>query len=919
MKYDQSSSTQEIVQDIATLLGSRANLHGDLPAIETEAGDTVTYSELHRRVSSIGASLLSAKLKSKGRRPRVGIVLPNGSSMTTALLGVTVSGEAAPFNPASTASEFDMYFESAGIDALLVNSEDNGPAVSIAEKRGLPLLRLSGRGQLAGFEDSSGLISAPNGDDIALVLMTSGSTGRPKLVPLTHMNVCKSASDVCQSLNLGTADRCLSMWEQYHVGGLVDLLLAPLFSGGCIISTSGFNARSFFELLRDKKPTWFQAVPTTLNELLNQASRNAFPSRPNTLRFVRSVAAALPPRQMRDVEELLGVPVIQTFGMTEAGPLIASTALPPAIRKPGSVGRSCGTEIRIVETAASERPGHGEVAVRGTNVFRGYENDDAANRSAFRDGWFLTGDVGYIDADGDLFLTGRIKQMINRGGEKVNPQEVDDVLLSHPAVAEAASFAVKHKTLGEDIGAAVVLKQAVTTEELRNYLSTELSAFKVPSQIVLLERLPRNPVGKVDRLALARTIEQSRAEVGHVAPRNELEDFIADLWSKELSADFVGVHDDFSALGGDSLSSVRIWMALEASLDGTIPEEVLATSSTVAGLAKALADGGLRLKGETAGAVSDNPRIKDVTSILSSVKAGSVGIENDSRLPVDRLADVSSPNELRILQDAMTLYGTPSELVQLLGQTRHAQPGGARSLGFVALIGLRLRQQRWRRHLAREIAAAPAADQWKRTVISNDITHYSNGTADVSQKTLIVGFSGNQMRLMIPTYRILNCIDPGKFDLLLLCDRKRSMFSQSVEGAGSTLDELVEFVRRFVSDKKFRRAVSFGTSGGGLPAIHTAVDLGWSKAITVGSASPARSPELAAKLERLAATPASRHTNILATFGANARDADAANQLKCIFPTLTLHPEPRFPHHNLLHELYRNGQLATFLDMVLND
>ncbi|WP_457940343.1 non-ribosomal peptide synthetase [Mesorhizobium sp. 10J20-29] len=910
---------QEIIQDIATLLRSRAELHGDLSAIETEAGETVTYSELHRRASSIGASLLSARLKRRGRRPRVGIVLPNGSSMTIALLGITIVGEAAPFNSASTAAEFDMYFENAGIDALLVNSEDDGPAVSIAEKRGIPLLRLSERGQLGGFEGLSAFVSPPKSDDIALVLMTSGSTGRPKLVPLTHMNVCTSARDVCLSLSLGTADRCLSMWEQYHVGGLVDLSLAPLLSGGCIISTSGFNARSFFDLLPAQKPTWFQAVPTTLNELLNQASRNGAALRPNTLRFVRSVAAPLPPALMRDVEELLGAPVIQTFGMTEAGPLIASTALPPAIRKPGSVGRSCGAEIRIFEPAAPEKPRHGEVAVRGANVFHGYENDDAANRSAFRDGWFLTGDIGYFDADGDLFLTGRIKQMINRGGEKINPQEIDDVLLSHPAVAEAASFAVKHRTLGEDVAVGVVLKHPVTTEELQKYLGTQLSSFKVPSRIVVLDRLPRNPVGKIDRLALAGTTEKAHAEVGHVAPRNDLEAFIANLWSEELSAGLVGIYDDFSALGGDSLSSVRIWMALEASLDGVIPKEALANASTVAGLAKALVDSGLSLKGQTAGADSDTPRVKGVASILSAVKAGSVGIENDSRLLVDRLEDVSSPNELRMLQDAMTLYGTPSELSQLLDQTRHGQPGRARSTGIVASIGLRLRQERWRRQLAREIAAAPAASQWKRTVISNDIIHYSNGAADVSEKTLIVGFSGNQMRLMIPTYRILNCIDPGKFDLLLLCDRKRSMFSQGAEGAGSTLEEIVEFARRFVADTNFPRTVSFGTSGGGLPAIHTAVDLGWSKAITVGSASPARSLELAARLKRLAATTASQHTKILATFGANARDADAANQLRSIFPTVSLYPEPRFPQHNLLHELYKNGQLAAFMEMVLND
>jgi len=906
------------IQDIATLLGSRADMNGDLPAIETEAGEIITYSQLFEKTSHIGASLISARIRSRRSRLRIGIVLPNGSSMAVALLGVSLVAEATPFNPASTASEFDIYFERTGIDALLVSSEEKGPAVPIAEKRGIPLLRLSRSGQLAGFSPTSSTVPLCNPDHIALLLMTSGSTGRSKLVPLTHKNVCTSAADVCRSLALATDDRCLSMWEQYHIGGLVDLLLAPLLSGGCVISTSGFDAKAFFDMLRDRKPTWFQAVPTTLNDLVNQAARNSISCRPNQLRLVRSVAAALPPSVMIRVEELLGVPVIQTFGMTEAGPLIASTALPPAVRKPGSVGRSCGPEIKIEKAAATGTASeHGEVAVRGANVFSGYENDDESNRSAFRDGWFFTGDIGYVDRDGDLFLTGRIKQMINRGGEKVNPQEIDDVLLSHPAIAEAASFAVKHKTLGEDVGVAVVLRQPITTEALRKFLGTQLSAFKVPSRIIVLERLPRNPVGKIDRLALASAVESIQSEIGHVAPHSDLEVLIASLWSKELNVEFVGVHDDFSLLGGDSLSSVRIWIALEACLDGPIPKGAIAYASTVAGLAKVLEEAAIHLNAEAADGLSKNTT--KGTSVLTSDMAGRVGIENDPGLVVKKLENIGSPNELRMLQDALTLYRTPSELVQLLGQTRHARLGRASRIGLVASFSLRRSHQRWSRHLSRDIATAPAAAQWKRTVISNEIMHYSSGSVDASQKTLIVGFSGNQMRLMVPTYRILNCIDPARFDLLLLCDPKRSMFWQGVDGAGPTFDGVAEFCRRFVQKWNFRRTITFGTSGGGMIAIHAAVKLGLSKAIAVGPASPARHHEIAGELKKLAASPLPNNTKILVAYGTNARDTDAANQLKEIFQSLSLHPEPRFTNHNLLNELQKGGQLATFMKMVLSD
>jgi acyl-CoA synthetase (AMP-forming)/AMP-acid ligase II len=292
---------------------------------------------------------------------------------------------------------------------------------------GIRVLRLSPDGGLAGTR-GDGPVPSPAPDDVALVLLTSGSTGRAKSVPLTHRNVCASARDVAASMSLGSSDRCLAMWEQYHVGGLVDLLLAPLVSGGVVICTPGFRTDEALRLLAEARPTWFQVVPTTLGDLVAQVRRDGRGRPGGSLRLLRSVAAALPPRLMAEAEETFSVPVLQTFGMTEAGPLITSTLPPPAPRKPGSVGRSCGCEIRIVDSGwVALPPGQtGQVAIRGPNVFSGYEDDAAANAAQFRDGWFLTGDLGRLDPEGDLFLVGRLKQLINRGGEKVNPQEVDD-------------------------------------------------------------------------------------------------------------------------------------------------------------------------------------------------------------------------------------------------------------------------------------------------------------------------------------------------------------------------------------------------------------------------------------------------------------------------------------------------------------
>jgi acyl-CoA synthetase (AMP-forming)/AMP-acid ligase II/acyl carrier protein len=898
--------------DIVNLLASRSESDGRAVALETETGEKLSYALLFQKASAIGASIAAANLSARRRRPRIGIVMANGSQLAVALLGVTFAAEAAPFNPASTPSEFDMYFGRADIDAVLVSAAENGPAVSIAERRGLPLLRISENGDIVGVDPATTGFAKADRDDIALVLMTSGSTGLPKLVPLSHGNVCTSAGDVCRSIGLGRDDRCLSMWEQYHIGGLVDLLLAPLFSGGSVICTRGFDAALFFKILQESRPTWCQVVPTTLNELIGYAERHSIECKPSSLRLVRSVAAALPPSLMQSAETTFGVPVIQTFGMTEAGPLIASTALPPAVRKPGSVGRSCGAEIRIVgpEGDDAARGKVGEVAVRGPNVFNGYENDADANRSAFRDGWFHTGDIGYIDGYGDLFLTGRVKQLINRGGEKVNPQEVDDALLTHPAVVEAAAFSVKHKTLGEDVAAAVVLRQTLTQNQLRDFLAERLSSFKIPGRIMMLDRLPRNPVGKIDRLALAGIVNAARVDAGHVPPRNAAEAFLVQLWSRELAVDDVGVHDDFARLGGDSLSGMRIILALEKALGRLVPNDIFARHSTVAGLAGALAREGFSLE-TTADSASEA-----AAAALVRIETGVPGQAADPAAVLEQIAKVGSATELRAAQDAMSVYATPGELRYLIGRGHGALPGGARRLGPLARIGLRLRHGRWRRKIARDLRGVPQQSSWQRMAISEMMLHYKGGAPDDAGKTLIVGFTGNQLRLMLPTYHILNCFDPDRFELLLLNDPERKMFIGGVEGAGSTIEEVCQFVETFAARREFRRVVTLGTSGGGLAAVICAINGGFSKAITIGSASPARHPVFAEKLASLKSNPT---TSIVAAFADNPRDADAANQLKGILPETSLLKDKRFTSHNLLFELQRVGELARFLNSIVKD
>lgn len=899
--------------DVATLLAKRARTHADRPAIETPEHETLSYAALGEHVAAIAAGLHAAGIRSRRPRPRIAIVMPNGAAMAVALLGVTTVGEAAPFNPASTAAELDLYFRNTGVDAVLMRADDHGPAVAVAEASGLPILRLTSGLGIAGFERAAAIPPPAGPDNVALVLLTSGSTGRPKIVPLSHRNVCVSARDVCRSLRLTEADRCLCMWEQYHIGGLVDLLLAPLSSGGSVIATAGFDAPRFFELLRSKSPTWFQGVPPTLNELVQYARRRQLDVAPHSLRLVRSVAAALTPSLMQEIERLFQVPVIQTFGMTEAGPLITSTALPPAARTPGSVGRSCGPEIRIVpgRVPLHEDRAAGEVTIRGENVFAGYENDDEANRLAFRDGWFFTGDMGYLDEAGNLFLTGRIKQLINRGGEKINPQEVDDALACHPAVAEAATVAVPHKTLGEDVAAAVALKAAVTAEELRRFLEPRIAAFKIPRQILLLDRLPRNPVGKIDKIAVSGMLAAARAETGHVAPRNELEALIAGIWEQELGIPSVGVHDDFTALGGDSLSSVRVLLALEQGLGMRVPQQVFSTASTIATIAGELAHLGARPLAVAMGG-------KAIEPLLAATRTGTESVEESPDAARQRLENASTTGDLTSSHDSMSLYSTPAELKRLLELTRRTRPGRrATGLGWRDAFRLRRQHAQWRRGVLRSITAAPAADAWRRERIGRSGFLYSAGGSPRS-KTLVVGFGGNYLRLMVPAHSVLVNLDPERIDLLLLADERRSLFVHGIDGIADSLTGLCDHVHQLAATRGYPRVVSLGTSSGGPAAIYAAIRCHWPRAVAIGPGSPSRHPDMAVALRSVVPLHANRPTDIIVATTANTRDTDAALQLRSLFPDLVFEQDTRFDVHNLLHELERRGELRAFLARMVN-
>ena len=466
-------------------------------------------------LASLAASV-AATLAERGiDGGRVAIVLPNGPEMATAFLTVAAICCAAPLNPAYKADEFEFYLSDLKPAAIILAADGPPAAAEVATRLGIPILHLTtNEGDAAGLFRLEGAASgspkpirAAGPDDPALVLHTSGTTARPKIVPLTNANIVASARHIARSLALSPADTCLNVMPLFHIHGLIAAVTASLSAGAAVCCTTGFNAFKFAELLREVKPTWYTAVPTMHQAILMRMRGNPEQARAAKLRLIRSSSASLPPQVMAELEDVFGAPVIEAYGMTEAAHQMASNPLPPRARKPGAVGIAAGPEVAIMDDTNTILPQGevGEVVIRGPNVTPGYDNNPDANAKAFTDGWFRTGDQGRLDEEGYLFLTGRLKEQINRGGEKLSPLEVDVVLLDHPAIAQACTFGIPHDKLGEEVGAVVVLRpdMVATEAEIRDFVATRLAAFKVPRRVLVRDDIPKGATGKIQRIGLA--------------------------------------------------------------------------------------------------------------------------------------------------------------------------------------------------------------------------------------------------------------------------------------------------------------------------------------------------------------------------------------------------------------------------------
>ncbi len=481
-------------------------------AITDVHGSGLTYAALRSQMQQTHRVLSRIGLR---RDDTVATSLRNGPETAALFLALASYCRVAPLNPSYTVPE--IVFALGDLEArAFIFTEDAREAANAAGQSGVQRIFLkrghtpgayeltTERGRIATFAASS---PPPRPDDIALLLHTSGTTARPKLVPITHRSITLSARGVARVLELTQEDRCLAVMPLFHIHGLVGGLLASISAGATVCCAPGFQALSFFHWLDDSRATWYSAVPTIHQTILARMKYNQDVLRRHQLRLIRSSSAPLFPAVWKQLESAFGARVLNAYGMTEAAHQISSVPLRGDSRFHGTVGAATGPEVGIIDSNGTLLSSGvtGEVVLRGEQVMRGYLKPPEANKTVFTNGWFRTGDEGFLDSKGALTLTGRLKEMINSGGEKVSPYEVEEALLLHPAVSEAVAFAAPHALLGEEVAAAVVVHTGaqVSERDLLRSVRGRLARCKIPRQLLFLDEIPRGATGKLQRIGLA--------------------------------------------------------------------------------------------------------------------------------------------------------------------------------------------------------------------------------------------------------------------------------------------------------------------------------------------------------------------------------------------------------------------------------
>ena len=481
----------------------------DLIFLTSEKNEKLSYGEFKIFNEKISRQLAATNIINSDR---AAIVLPNGPLMASSFLSISSYMSAAPLNPSYKQEEFEFYLDDLNPKFLLVEPNSKSLAVIAAKNLNIPVfeMKISDNQPLGTFElfNKETDYKNPNDYDEALVLHTSGTTSRPKIVPLSNLNIFTSAVNISKSLKLTADDHCLNIMPLFHIHGLIAVLSASAKAGASVCASNGFNALKFLDLAETQNITWYSGVPTMHQAILLRAQKNSDKAKKLNLRFIRSSSASLPPAIFEQLNDIFQTPVIEAYGMTEATHQMTSNPLPPAIQKPGLVGMPAGPEICIMNDKNEKLPQGeiGEICIKGDNVTNGYENNPEANKQSFVNDWFRTGDEGFFDEDGYLKISGRLKEIINKGGEKISPLEVDNILMDFPPIDQALCFGYKDKMLGEDIAVAIKLKEnkSCTEDDIKSYANEKLAKFKIPKKIFIVEDIPKGATGKLQRIGLAK-------------------------------------------------------------------------------------------------------------------------------------------------------------------------------------------------------------------------------------------------------------------------------------------------------------------------------------------------------------------------------------------------------------------------------
>ncbi len=478
-------------------------------ALTSEISTKLNYKDLKSFIDKISKQLAGNGLSNKDR---AAIVLPNGPYMASSFLAISSYMSAAPLNPSYKSEEYEFYLKDLNPKIVLVEKNSENPVVDVAKKLKIELCEINpekdGPSGIFNIYEKESEYSLPDENDEALVLHTSGTTSRPKIVPLTNKNIFSSAENISKSLNLSKNDHCLNIMPLFHIHGLIAILASSMKAGASVCASNGFNAIKFLDMAKSEKITWYSGVPTMHQAILLRARRNLEVAKLLKLRLIRSSSASLPPVVFKDLNDVFSCPVIEAYGMTEATHQMTSNPLPPKQQKAGFVGLPAGPEVCIMNENGEvlNQGDEGEVCIKGENVTLGYDNNEEANKTSFTNGWFRTGDQGYFDNEGYLKISGRLKEIINKGGEKISPLEVDNVLMDHPLIDLAVCFGYEDKMLGENIASAIIIKsgEACSENDVLEYAQEKLAKFKIPKKIFFVEEIPKGATGKLQRNVLAK-------------------------------------------------------------------------------------------------------------------------------------------------------------------------------------------------------------------------------------------------------------------------------------------------------------------------------------------------------------------------------------------------------------------------------